>query len=162
MEKHELEKEILVPVPAGSHFVFFFFRPDSGPPPPPVHMLCFYSKKRQIHSYRPFFPHCMAFLEKGSWADVSDIFYFSPARGGGRGSPRPPGGGGGRFCIENPRRGGGAPGGPRGQEGVCGELGILGGGGLNIFFRGRNVHKGRDWYWSTFFFSLTGDCDKFL
>ena len=43
-----------------------------------------------------------------------------------------------RFFIENPR-GGGFPGreGLGGREGVCGELG---GGGLNFFFRGRNVH----------------------
>ena len=31
--------------------------------------------------------------------------------------------------------------GPRGRQGVCGELGNCGGGGLNIFFRGRNVHQ---------------------
>ena len=47
-----------------------------------------------------------------------------------------PGGGGGRISIENPRRRGGVlpkdGRGPRGWEGVCGELGG-GGGGLNIF-----------------------------
>ena len=66
--------------------------------------------------------------------DVSDFFIFS-ARGG-RGEFEAPGrGGGDRFLIENAKRGG-FPGGegPRGREGVCGELGnFLGGGGLNIF-----------------------------
>ena len=48
---------------------------------------------------------------------------------------------GGRFFIENPR-GGGSPGGegPMGRKAVCSELGE-GGGGLDIFFRGRNVHQ---------------------
>ena len=68
-------------------------------------------------------------------ADVSDIFYFFSARGGGRGSPRPPGGGC-RFLIENPRGGGGLQEWPRGREGVCGKLGILGGGGAKYFFSG--------------------------
>ena len=31
----------------------------------PPRYICFYSEKRQIRWYRPFFPHCMAFLEKG-------------------------------------------------------------------------------------------------
>ena len=76
--------------------------------------------------------------------DVSDIFYFFSVRGGGRGSPRrrEGRGGGSFFYIENPG-GGGSPGGegPRGWEGVCSEFGNLGGGGVNIFFRGRNVHQ---------------------
>ena len=59
--------------------------------------------------------------------------------------PMGPGGlgGGSVFFIENPRRGGVSPEreGPRAREGVCGELRNLGGGGLNIFFRGRNVHR---------------------
>ena len=39
--------------------------------------------------------------------------------------------------IENPRRGGVPGEGPRGREGVCSELGNLGGGGgLNFFFSG--------------------------
>ena len=53
-------------------------------------------------------------------------------------------GGGGSIVIEIPT----GPGflqegkGPSGREGVCGELGNGGGGGaLNIFFRGRNVHQ---------------------
>ena len=59
--------------------------------------------------------------------DVSDTFFYCLGRGGG----------GHRFLIENPRRGvlqGGSPGreGLRGREGVCGELGDLGGG--EIFF----------------------------
>ena len=47
--------------------------------------------------------------------------------------------GGGRFFIENTRRGGGFQEGegPRGREGVCGELGnFLGWGALNFFFFG--------------------------
>ena len=42
--------------------------------------------------------------------------------------------GGSFFLIENPRRGGG--GGPRGREGVCGELGNFFGGGAKYFFSG--------------------------
>ena len=69
-----------------------------------------------------------------------DIFYFfSSKRGKG---VRGAGGGGGSLFIENPRRGVLQEGeGPRGQEGVCGELGNGGGGGLIFFFRGRNVHQ---------------------
>ena len=71
--------------------------------------------------------------------DVSDIFNFF-LLGGGEGESEAPGGGGAFFLIENPTRGGGFPGGkgPRGREGI-GEF--WGGGGLNIFFRGRNVHQ---------------------
>ena len=53
---------------------------------------------------------------------------------------------GGRFFIENPRRGGGVPGG--GEGGARGAGGCLqgdlvgGGGGLNISFRGRNARQG--------------------
>ena len=49
--------------------------------------------------------------------------------------------GGGRFFIENPRRGGGpATGGGRGPGGCL--QGIAGGGGgLNIFFQGRNARQ---------------------
>ena len=69
-------------------------------------------------------------------------FYFfrlGEAEGGARGAGK--GWGGVRFFIENPT-GGGPPGweGPRGWEGVSSEFGIWGGG-LNIFFRGRNVHQ---------------------
>ena len=66
---------------------------------------------------------------------VSD-FFFRLGRGKGESEAR---GQGGIGFIENPRR---APGGRRGREDVCGELGNFGGGGLNIFFRGRNVHQG--------------------
>ena len=62
--------------------------------------------------------------------DVSDIFYFFSARGRGRGSPGRQGGGVVRFVIENPRRGGGSPGGggvSRGAGRVS--AGNLGGGG---------------------------------
>ena len=75
--------------------------------------------------------------------DVSDIFYFFFfARGGGRESTRRQEGGGSIFKLKIPGGGGGGfQEGPRGWEVVCGELGNLGGGGLNIFFRGRNVHQ---------------------
>ena len=66
--------------------------------------------------------------------------FFLLGEGGGavRGARR---GWGGSIFIENPRRGLQEGEGPRGREGVCGELEILGGGGVNIFFRGRNVHQ---------------------
>ena len=67
-------------------------------------------------------------------------FLFSSARGGGRGSPRRWKWWGGRFLLKIPGRGGVSRRG-RGREGVCGELRNWGGGGLNIFFRGRNVHQ---------------------
>ena len=51
-----------------------FFRPDSGPPPP--RYICFYSEKRQIHLYRPFFPHGMAFLEKRGGLVPEYVFIF--------------------------------------------------------------------------------------
>ena len=76
--------------------------------------------------------------------DVSDIFYFFSPRGRGRGCPRRRDGGGGDFSMENPRRGVsrwvGAGG--RGAGRVFAEN--LGGGGLNIFFRGRNAHQEAD------------------
>ena len=46
--------------------------------------------------------------------------------------------GGGRFLIENPRGGGISRPGRGGREGVCRELW---GGGLNIFFQGRNARQ---------------------
>ena len=52
-----------------------------------------------------------------------------------------PGGAWDWFFIEHPRRGGVSRS-RRGREGVCGELGNLGGGGgVSICFRGRNVHQ---------------------
>ena len=77
-------------------------------------------------------------------ADVSDIFYFflfGEGEGGVRGRR---GGEGGRFLLKIPgggvsRRGAEWPGGCLRQLGIFG-----GGGGLNIFFRGRIVHQA--WY----------------
>ena len=60
--------------------------------------------------------------------DVSDFFFRRSEEG--KEESEAPGRGGGRFSTENPRRKGGLPGGGRGLEGVCGELG----GGVNIFF----------------------------
>ena len=76
--------------------------------------------------------------------NVSDIFFIFSARGRGRGSlRRREGGGGFGLFIENPRRGGVSSG--RGAEGpgrFMRQIGAFGGGGgLNIFFRGRNVHQ---------------------
>ena len=75
--------------------------------------------------------------------DISDIFnFFVSARGGGRGSLRRSGGGEVDFLLKIPERG--SPGG-RGAErpgGCLRRIGEFGeGGGLNIFFRGRNVHQ---------------------
>ena len=66
--------------------------------------------------------------------------------GGGEGESGATGREGGRFCIENPRRGGFSQEGVGGGEGAgrvsAGNLGELGGGGgLNIFFRGRNARQ---------------------
>ena len=70
-----------------------------------------------------------------SLVDVSDIFYFF-LLGEGSGSPRRQGGGD-RFLIENPRRGGGVPGGGGAGRVSVANRGILGGeGGVNIFFSG--------------------------
>ena len=70
--------------------------------------------------------------------DVSDIFYFFSARGGGRGSPRLWEGGRDRFLIENPRRGGVS----RTEDGRgLQRIGELGGVGAKYFFRGQNVHQ---------------------
>ena len=58
------------------------------------------------------------------------IFFLFFCSGGGRGSLRRREGGRGRFFLDNPRRGGLQEGeGPKGREGVCGELGNLRGGG---------------------------------
>ena len=66
--------------------------------------------------------------------DVSDIFYFF-CLGRGEGESKAPGGGWGRsIFIENPRRGVSKRG-PRGREGVCGELEIWGGGPKYFFPR---------------------------
>ena len=67
--------------------------------------------------------------------DVSDIF-FCLERGKGE-SEAPEGGGGSLLKI--PGEGGDSQGG--GGAGVCGELGNLGGGGLNIFFEAETSSK---------------------
>ena len=72
--------------------------------------------------------------------DVSDIFYFWA-----KGESEAPGGGGRIAFTENSRRGGGSRRG-RVRAGVSsanywGDFFFGGGGGLNIFFRGRNVHQ---------------------
>ena len=93
-----------------------------------------------------------------SLADVSDIFIFFFGSGRGKGESEAAGRGGGRIFIENPRRGGGSPGGgTEGPGGVCSELGIFLGGGLNIFFRGRNVQQASDAQKSPQEF-LSGEC----
>ena len=64
-------------------------------------------------------------------------FLVFSARGGGRGSLRRREGGGVGFFLKIPGGGVSRRGeGPRGREGVCGELGNWGGGGggLNFFF----------------------------
>ena len=69
-------------------------------------------------------------LKMNYLVDVSDIFYFFFCSGRGKGQSEAAGRGRGRFFVENPRGGGLQEGeGPKGREGVCGELGILGGGG---------------------------------
>ena len=89
---------------------------------------------------------------------VSDIFYFF-CSGSGKGGVRGVGGGGGggRFFIENPRRGGGGVPhegeGPRGLEGVCGELGDLVGVGAKSFFPGPKCPPSES-YTQTWFFEL--------
>ena len=65
-------------------------------------------------------------------------FFFSA--GGGEGEVRGAGRGGGAYF--NPRRGGSPERGAEGPGGSLRQIGELGGGGLNIFCRGQNVHKG--------------------
>ena len=67
------------------------------------------------------------------------FLFFSAREGEGRE------GGGGRFSIEN-LRGEGSPRGAEGSGGCLRRIGDFfgGGGGLNIFFRGRNVPQGLD------------------
>ena len=74
---------------------------------------------------------------KPALVDVSDIFYFFFARGGGKGESEAPGAVGCRSLLKFPGGGefffffrGGE--GPRGREGVCGEL--VGGGAKYFFF----------------------------
>ena len=72
--------------------------------------------------------------------DVSDIFYFF-LLGEGEGRVRGAGRGGRLIFIENPRRGVLQRGGAEAPGGCLRRIGEFGGGGLNIFFRGRNVHQ---------------------
>ena len=70
------------------------------------------------------------FLEILDLVDVSDIFYFSSRVREGEGGVRGAGGGQVGFLLKIPRGGVSQDGaGPRGREGVCGELANLGGGG---------------------------------
>ena len=73
--------------------------------------------------------------------DVLDIFYFFLLGEGEGGVRRDREGGGVGFLLKIPG-GGGLP---RGGEGAgresAGNSGELGGGGLNIFFRGRNARQ---------------------
>ena len=64
------------------------------------------------------------------------MFFLS---GRGKGESEVPGGEGFHFLLKIPGGEGGFQEGPRGREGVCGELGNLGGGGAKYFFSGRNV-----------------------
>ena len=72
--------------------------------------------------------------------DISDIFFLV---GGGEGGVRGDREGGGRFFLLKAQKGGVSHeggGGRGGREGVRREFGW--GGGLNIFFRGRNARQG--------------------
>ena len=71
--------------------------------------------------------------------DVSDIFYFfllGEGEGGVRGAGR---GGGVGFLLRVPGGGAFQGEGAKGPGGCLRRIGELGGGGLNIFFGGRNV-----------------------
>ena len=73
--------------------------------------------------------------------DVSDFFFVLLGGPEGRGSPRRQKGGGTGFLLKIPGvRGLSGERGGEGREGVCREF--PGGGGVNIFFRGRNAHQG--------------------
>ena len=69
--------------------------------------------------------------------DGSDSFTFI-CSGRGKGEFEAPGEGGDRFLLKLPEGGGFLQEreGPRGEEGVCGELGNLGGGGAEYFLGG--------------------------
>ena len=79
-------------------------------------------------------------LHEQTLVDDSDIFYFfllGEAEGGVRGG----GGGGVDFLLKIPGGGVSRRGGAEGPGGCLQRIWELGGGGLNIFFRGRNVHQ---------------------
>ena len=80
---------------------------------------------------------CESWLAFLILANVSDIFYFFLLGERGKGESEAAGEGGVDILVKIPE-GGGSPEGRRGREGVCGELGIWGGGGggLNFFFSG--------------------------
>ena len=71
--------------------------------------------------------------------DVSDIFYFFLCSGRGKGESEAPGGWGIGFLLKIPGGGGEAGRGRRAGRSAA-NRGIWGGG-LNFFFRGRNVHQ---------------------
>ena len=99
-----------------------------APPPPP------------LANDSPLF-FCRAPPRQLGWT-FRIFFIFFLLRGGKGGVRGDREGGGGRFFIENPRRGGSPTRGVGGgREDVCREFGELGGGGLNIFFRGRNARQ---------------------
>ena len=58
----------------GRKAFFEFFWPDSGPPPP--RYICFYSEKRQIHLYRPFFSLWHGLFRKKGGTGAGIRFYF--------------------------------------------------------------------------------------
>ena len=82
---------------------------------------------------------------KHGLVDVSDILYFFCLEKGERGVRGAGRGGGIGFLLKIPAGGGGGcrMGGAEGPGGCLSELWDLGGVGLNIFFRGRNVHQDR-------------------
>ena len=97
--------------------------------------------------------------------DVLDIFYFFFLLGEGEGGVRGAREGGGvGFLLKIPRGGGGFPGGEGAGRVSAVHWGIFagGGGGLNIFFRGRNVHQvtGRTKLFSNYFRGLYGKSCK--
>ena len=76
-------------------------------------------------------------MPQKTWWTFRIFLFFLLGEGGGggvRGSPRGREGGF-RFFFENPRKGGGGV--SLGGGGAEGQ----GGGGLNMFFRGRNIHQ---------------------
>ena len=87
----------------------------------------------------------MGGFQNQTWWTFRIFFFFCSGRGRESSRRRE---GLVRFLIENPTGGGVSRRGRGrgGQEGVCGELGIFfgRGGGLNIFFRGRNVHQAKN------------------
>ena len=70
--------------------------------------------------------------------NLVDGFGFFFCSGEGKEESEAPGGEGVAIFYRKGGSRGWAGGGARGREGVCGGSG---GGGLNIFFRGRNVHR---------------------